>query len=195
VSGQRGFTLIELLAALAVLAVLSLVLAGGLRIGSGALARAEERSADLEALRLAQGFLRARLETAEPLAWASERRAVTAFAGEPDAVSFVALLPAHLGGGAGEVRFSVERGRLWMTWRPLPHGATDFDFAGAERRALLDLPGLPAFDYYGARELGSAPEWGNRWDGTLGLPRLVRLSAGAGWPELTVAPRLERSDR
>ncbi len=53
-----------------------------------------------------------------------------------------------------------------------------------------------SFAYFGAPESGRTEDWQDVWDGTGGLPRLVRMTVefeaddGRVWPPLTIAPAL-----
>src|SRR5262245_38239393 len=88
-----GFTLIELLAALAILAVLTGVLAAALSTGFTGRARVTARADALDELRAAQSLIRRTLVEARPVSWTQGRFAVAAFEGTPSRVSFLGVLP------------------------------------------------------------------------------------------------------
>jgi general secretion pathway protein J len=84
-----GFTLVELLIALALTSVLLTLVFNGLRLGSRTADAIEARTRGAQDLHLAALFVRRQLEQAQPVA----------FEGEPQAMRFVAPLPAHFGAG------------------------------------------------------------------------------------------------
>ena len=193
---SRGFTLIELLVALTLLALMSAVLFGGLRLGGSAAARVEAQAERLEDLRLVQSFLRRQLTSAEPVIWIVNREPMVAFDGRPDGVDFVGELPAHLAtGGRQAVRLQTgPDGVLSLTWRPLGGNEQAFAFDDARRHRLADGLDKLRFDYFGRRPIDSPRQWHDTWQGVDGLPDLIRLrieDERTSWPELVIAPRLD----
>ena len=193
---SRGFTLIELLVAMTLLALMSAVLFGGLRLGGSAAARVEARAEALEDLRLIQSFLRGQLTSAQPVIWIVDREPTVAFDGRPDGIDFVGELPAHLAaGGRQAIRIQAEpHGALSLTWRPLGGKEQAFAFEDGRRHRLADGLGKLRFDYFGQRPIDSPPQWHDVWQGADGLPDLVRVRSEderRSWPELVIAPRLD----
>lgn len=163
---SRGFTLVEVLASLALVGLLAVFMADGLRLSYRTLAATEARREQQEAA-LASRFLARELERAYRLA------------GEPAAMEFQAPRAAR-GAGTGLYRFKVVRSdaRLVLTYGPS-------DAAGAPREALLaDGVRSVEFDYLGE-------SWMSRWPATQGLPRAVRIRlAGRDERVLYFEPRL-----
>lgn len=188
----RGFTLIELLVAMTLLALISTVLFGGLRLSGSAAARVEARAEVLEDLRLTQSFLRRQLTTAQPVIWIVDREPMVAFAGRPDGLDFVGQLPAHLDpGGRQLIRLQAEPdGGLSLTWRPLAADDRAFQFEVGRRHRLSERLGGVRFDYFGQRPADAPPQWHDDWQGVDGLPDLIRLR-NEGEPDLVVAPLID----
>ena len=100
-----GFTLVELLVATTLLALLSVVLFGGLRFGARAWdagGESIERTSETEA---AQEVLRRTLVEALAFRGAGEEDQ-PAFSGQVDRIGFVAPMPRHAG-SAGPGRYAV----------------------------------------------------------------------------------------
>jgi general secretion pathway protein J len=194
----RGFTLIELLIAVTLLAAMAALLFGGVRAGLDGAGRLERRLEAVDDLRVAQSVLRRFLTAAQPLARVPGGR-VIAFDGRDDGVDFVAALPSTLGGGLAQFRLQLDRtGRLLLLRAPLGDVGTSFAFSGAETSLLLDKVKAITLDYFGVGRDGK-PGWFKGWQETDALPQLIRLRVASAspiaWPELTIAPRIERGER
>ena len=99
----RGFTLLELLVAITLLGVLMAALFGALRLGARVWETGEARLDDSARVQVVQDFLRRRLGQTMPLTEVTDDPHAAGellFAGEPDRLRFVGLLPEHLGAGA-----------------------------------------------------------------------------------------------
>ncbi len=201
-AGSRGFTLLEVLLAMTMLAVLSVILFGGLRFGarvweggSRTLAIVEETHAVQMALRRMVGDARL------PRAGGAGTPAQALFDGTPEALTFVGLPPAPVMVGAFyRMRVAVAREadalHLVLSW-------TFFDamtentapFADAAHRILLQDIAAVRIDYFGAEDREAEPAWLPEWRGVDRLPQLVRIQvdfppqSGRSWPELIVAVR------
>lgn len=197
---HNGFTLVELLVATTLLALLSVVLFGGLRFGARAWeagGESIERTVEVEA---AQELLRRTLLEAVPFAPAGPSQQ-PALAGQPNRISFFAPMPRHLGLG-GPARFSIwldAAGRLSLAWEPRrPERKLDAPFAGDPAIVLQNVQGL-SLSYYGPAQAGEPPAWHASWNGP-SLPQLIRIEVGFDvtdrrrWPELVIAPRLANAD-
>ncbi len=133
-----GFTLIELLVAITLLAAIAVLMAGAINTGVLSAREVDARAERNDALRLSQALIRRHLGAARPVPWRSDRRRVVAFAGTPDAVSFVAVMPAWPdAAGLYLVRLELRDGRLVMTRRITSGEAERFDFQAATDRVVL----------------------------------------------------------
>ncbi|MGH7036278.1 MAG: type II secretion system protein GspJ [Stellaceae bacterium] len=199
----EGFTLLELLVAISLVAVLSVLLFGGLRIGlrsADAVNRRVDHSAQIA---LAYDFMQAELADARPLpTQPGTLRSPIAFTGEPDRLSFVAVPPDHvaLGGfqllrvalqGQGQVR------RLVVSWKQIKREAAAAEPAMLRPSILLDGVRSVEFAYFGVADRNRPPQWLDHWTGRATLPQLVRLRIAMAdhrrVPDLIVAPRLAGS--
>ncbi len=198
---SAGFTLVELLVATTLLALLSVVLFGGLRFGARAWESGGdsiERTGEIEAV---QELLRRTLaEAVAPVPTDESSQAV--FAGASDRIGFYAPMPQHAGlGGLGRYALLLDgTGQLLIEWEPRrPEQKLDAPVAGEPATILRNLQGLRV-SYYGSGGPGEPPAWHAEWD-SLGLPLLIRIEVAFAkadrrrWPELIVAPRLAHIDR
>jgi general secretion pathway protein J len=191
-----GFTLVELLVATTLLALLSVVLFGGLRFGARAWEAGEdsiERTSETEA---AQELLRRTLVEALASGQMGEEQQ-PALSGQADRIGFVAPMPRHAG-SAGPGRYAIwldRSGNLSMAWEPRrPERKLDAPFAGEPSVVLQNVAGL-RFSYYGRANADQPAAWNDRWE-SQALPLLIRVEVGfeptdrRRWLELVVAPRL-----
>ncbi len=181
--------------AVTVLALLSVVLFGGLRFGARAWeagSESIERTSEVEAV---QELLRRTLvEAYPPEPTEAEPRSM---AGHADRISFVAPLPQHIGfGGLGRYRLGlVETGDLLLAWEPHRPERGFEDPLTTEPAIILQNVASLAIGYYGAEQPGEVPVWRDRWS-SRALPLLIRIAVTFAegnrrrWPELTIAPRL-----
>lgn len=197
---SAGFTLVELLAALAILAVLTGVLAAALSTGFAGRARVTARADALDELRAAQGLIRRTLTEARPVSWTHGRFAVAAFDGTPARVSFLGVLPGFDGpGGLHQIRFQVEDGALVME-RAATSGEEQV-FATRDPVVLLRDVAALRISYFGKRERSNEGRWYPEWKDETKFPELVRFevdSSSAGrplWPALIVSPLLAAQPR
>ena len=195
---QAGFTLIELLIAVTLLAMISVMLFGGLRFGARAWesgSRAIERSIAIEGV---QDLLRRLVAEAVP-ADPSGPFIEPMLAGEGESMRFVAPMPQHAAAG-GLARYSLARndkGSLVLSWAPY-RPDSGADAPQGEPALLLEQTEGLALSFYGASEPGSKPEWQDSWSSAEAMPLLIRIAvdlpqnSGRIWPELVIAPRLAR---
>ncbi|HSA82842.1 MAG TPA: prepilin-type N-terminal cleavage/methylation domain-containing protein [Geminicoccaceae bacterium] len=196
-----GFTLVEILVALTLLGLLMAALFSGVQLGVRAWETSEERLDESSRLTTVQGFLRERLAEAY-LREDFDPRANTppAFAGEPDRLSFVTLMPEHLGGGFQRMVLAVtaadERSDLAVAWWPAELDGTAVDPDSVRRRALLADVAELRLAYFGSVGRDEPPAWHEVWAQPV-LPRLVRVQLrfsdqdGRSWPDLIVRPMID----
>lgn len=97
----QGFTLVERLVGLTLMALLSVILFGGLRFGMRAWEAGGEHVEQASRLDTMQNLLRRQVSQARlpELDAGTESRPLPAFVGEPERLQFIAPLPAHRGAG------------------------------------------------------------------------------------------------
>ena len=199
---ERGFTLIEILVAVTLLGLLMAALFGGVRLGVRAWEASGTRLDDSARLTAVQDFLRERLTQAHlseaTVATIETRRA---FRGEPDRLSFVTLMPEHLGAGFERMVLALsaadDGADLSVEWWPADLG----DDPGAARdavrsRVLLAHVAELRLAYFGQLEARQPPTWSETWTQP-NLPLLVRVQLGfpdrdgRSWPDLIVRPMID----
>ncbi len=200
VASERGFTLVELLIVLALMAVLSALLVGGLRVTRGALSRSEAASEELDRVSRAFAVIRREIERADPLLVAPlTETPQVAFWGSASSIVFIAPPPTYASLGGDQITWLViERAaganRLVLRYRPLDR-ASDLwppEVGSAQSVVLLDGLGGAELAYYGRTDPQSQPQWFAAWPDASALPLLVRLRV-AGWPDLVIEPRLGKT--
>jgi general secretion pathway protein J len=196
-----GFTLVEILVAITLLGLLMAALFGGVQLGVRAWETSEERLDESSRLTTVHGFLRDRLAQAYLLEeLAPGVAAGPAFAGEADRLSFITLMPEHLGGGFQRMVLAVtaadERSDLAVTWWPAEVDEAALDPDTLRRRALLVDVAELRLAYFGPVEGGQPPAWYEVWAQPV-LPQLVRVQLRfpdrdvRSWPELIVRPMID----
>ena len=210
---SAGFTLVEMLIGLTLFALLSVLLFGGFHFGLRAWETGGARAAQASEIQLVQEMLRRQIAAAQPPATeATETTEATpataaapsaaSFSGTARSLTFVARLPGR-SGAAGLYRFDIAEApdgssgrQLALGWSAL--GQNQPDTATPVETLLRGIAAI-SFAYYG-RAVPEAPaQWQDRWNESLGLPELVRLSVtfppgdNRSWPDLFVAPRLRVS--
>lgn len=193
---QKGFTLLELLIGMVLLGLILTLLFGGLRLGARSWDSGDKRADESAQLRAIQGFLRRELSQVFPLRWKKEADTRLAFVGSPEALNFVAPLPAQVSGGGlyllGLELEKGEQGELLVMKRAVVNpAAKDFsELAAGEKSVLADEVESMAIAYFGAATAESEPGWQEKWDDPQHLPQLVRIQVklknGHEWPYLVV---------
>jgi general secretion pathway protein J len=202
---DAGFTLVELLVAMALLAILSALLVGGLRLSRNAVIVGESASEDVQRAELAYAVIRRQFERAAPLALVSlDSPPPIAFAGDGASVVFIAPPGALMALGGEEITWlAVERGaagaRIVLRYRPLDRAQDQWppalDANAMQSVVLLDGIAQAAFSYFGRAQPNTDPQWWPAWRQPTVLPTLIRVSitgAKGAWPDLVIAPRLGR---
>jgi len=185
---EAGFTLLELMVALTLLALLSLVLFGGLRFGRQVWQTAEEGVASTNAVRAFQDELRRDIARAQPVFIDDPFHPRVDFDGAPS--QLMLLAPAHDGSGSLE-RLVVTSDADVSTIAGRPELANR---AGATYVKSLKGIGDLRFAYYGRLAGETAADWHGEWHQQTRLPLLIRVDAaadkGAIWPLLVVSPHI-----
>ena len=204
---SHGFTLVELLVGLSLLSLLTLLLFGGFRFGLRAWEVGSARLEGTDAVAAAQSLLRREFSEAQPvLVGTPTETTPVLFSGAADRLTFVAPLPAHRGTGGFHIfelalrpaGATTSTNDLLLRWHPYRADDTAPDFDPKDESVVLSDVDAINLSYFGSPTQGAPAHWLELWDGRLGLPKLVRLQVvfppgdDRRWPDLIVAPRLER---
>ena len=206
--GEEGFTLLELLVAVTLLAMLSVMMYGGLSFGARIWERSGQTSQRQSQVQIVQGLLRREIAQIEAaVAGTRFGDAGLAFLGGPESLTFVGPMPSYLGLG-GDYLIRVETDGFggskslvfdWELFRPDQSGLEFTDTA--EREVLLQgIEGIQ-FAYFGASGRSEVAEWHERWEDEIELPQLVRLRVDFPqegtrvWPDLVVPVMIDTTAR
>jgi general secretion pathway protein J len=199
-----GFTLIEVLVALVLMAAGLALAFATLRSTTAVATRGEDMAQASERMRAVHGYLRARLTSAQPIVFATDRGTLrqARFIGTPQRMRFVTDLPDYLGHGGPYLHDVVadRDGRLLVGFSVAQPDASLEDL---EQRAEAQRPerladGLRAvrFRYRGLDEENRLGPWQDRWETSEMLPLQVKVEVeavrGGRWPDLVVT--LARSE-
>jgi general secretion pathway protein J len=201
-AAERGFTLLEILVAITLLGLLMAALLGGVRLGVRAWEASGTRLDDGARLTAVQDFMRERLTQARLWeASPSANQTGPAFRGERDRLSFVTLMPDHLGVGPQRMILALTKADdgadLSVEWWPADLG-DDPDTVGdaLHSRVLLARVADLRLAYFGQVEPRQPLAWSEAWNQPL-LPLLVRVQLrfpdqdARSWPDLIVRPMID----
>ncbi len=201
-AAERGFTLLEILIAVTLLGLLMAALLGGVRLGVRAWEASGTRLDDDARLTAVQDFVRERLTQAhlfEGSTTATET--LPAFGGERDRVSFITLMPEHLGAGLQRMVLALapaDAGTdLSIEWWPADLGDDPAAVRDAiHRRVLLADVAELQLAYFGQVDARRPAAWSEVWNQPF-PPLLVRVRLRfpehdvRSWPDLIVRPMID----
>jgi general secretion pathway protein J len=176
----EGFTLLEVLLALGIVAVLMVIVTGGMRVGLAAWQRGEERTAQLDRARSLVVVLDRALEGAFPYRAAAETETEprVLFDGQPDRIVFATLAPPLQVGAPtafSAVMLAADATGLTMRQQSLPNELA------LERLAPILVDRQTTAVRF--RYLGQEPDaWQESWDMRKqeALPRAVEITLRGG---------------
>ncbi|HEX4303129.1 MAG TPA: prepilin-type N-terminal cleavage/methylation domain-containing protein [Rhizomicrobium sp.] len=184
---QAGFTLLELLVSMTLLALLFVLLFGGLRFGMRAWEHGGTTADNVESVRIVQDLVRGEIERTCPRRLPAQPQQIPRvdFSGERAALGFLAPAP----GSAGGARCVL------LTLTVKPDGPFERLVLGlGVNRQETDL--LRHAQSIELSYLATGGAWQGSWRGQTDLPALVRLRVTfppgdtRQWPELFVSPRI-----
>ena len=196
---QSGFTLLELLIAMTLMGLILVMLYGGLRVGIRSWEGGEERAETVNQIRLVQELIRRQFRQSVTTYRNDENEGrVIAFHGEPERVSLVTPMLAHLGlGGLYYVQIDMvennDIGKLRLRWQPfradVAQDNEETEDAGMGETVLLNGVSEVQWAYFDPPESVEGPEWHDQWENVSESPLLVRLRLklqGKPWPDLVI---------
>jgi general secretion pathway protein J len=199
---QAGFTLIELVVAMALLATMMLLLYGGLNFSLRSWDAGDTNGRRTADRRIGTNFLRRELSEIFPMRWKEPMTLKFAFEGAEHTLKFVSSRPAGVTqGGLSMVSLAVEREpggrkRDLVMRRAMPDDeALNFNALDkAERNVLMADIDSVSFEYFGAENDFTAPQWTPSWTTPARIPEMVRLrirdADGTPLPEMAVKVQL-----
>ena len=200
-AGEAGFTLIELLVALVLVAFLTTLVFGGLRLAIRAWTKTHDGVAEAADLWAVENVLRQTIVEAKPV-FASARTddRTIVFSGDGESLALLAPLPQAVAAGiTARMRFFLlpdgPSNSLFMAWRVDLPAAESGRMLSEDRVKLLDRVRAIHFDYLGPIQANGPPVWQSTWSGRTRLPDLVRIRlerdgpAMAKWPDLLAQPK------
>jgi len=189
---EAGFTLVELLVAVTLLGFVSILLFGGLRLGTRVWERTRTGFENDRALYTAELAITDAIGHAYPrMARKDDTHLEIPFAG----LSNTLTLTAWTGdAGLADVVIAAKSAGDEVTLTILSRSELP-DSAGETTIALHHVASV-TFSYFGAAEGEDEPRWHSTWQGQRALPRLVRLAlqmrdARQSPVDLTIVPRLQ----
>jgi len=194
---QHGFTLIEILLATTLLALGLALGFATLRAATATVERGEVIAARSERMRAVDGFLRRRLASATPIAFALDEDSgrMVRFIGMPDRMQFVADLPDYLGRGGPHLHdvavLDGEGGpRLAVSFAMVASGGVIAEREPRPPESLVPDLLEARFLYRGIGEDGLLGEWTDTWEQVDMLPLQVSVElasrGGGAWPPMVV---------
>ena len=191
-----GFTLVELLVVLTLLSLMVLAMASALRTVAQSQERVDHKLTHIDDYRLAVGFIRdtlGRISARRQVRGMDEKTSPYLFAGAPDAVAWVGVMPARYGsGGRHFFRLGLEnvegQARLVLRFAPWEPDAAAFpDWAAADSRILADEVQALSMRYENDRE--EPPAWSAGWTDPAQLPGRIAIdiaTVAGDWPTLVI---------
>ena len=193
---EHGYSLIELLVVLALFGIISITITGGIHFGTRVWERAQTTAEGSDRIRGTQNFLRTLIGRVYPRRRdTSDETAEPAFRGDAARLAFLSLAPDAVGDGmvtrvALEVQTSGEGYQLSLTRQG--------DSGQSVPRVLLRDARHITFSF-GAAQPNGEISWADTWDGSNGVPQLVRVrvafdpKSNSAWPDLIVHPMIDRA--
>jgi general secretion pathway protein J len=183
IQNSFGFTLIEVTIAITLLSLIVVMLYGSFYLGERAMAKAQARSDQSQAVRTFEELLAGYVHSAYPY-HASVRNLAVYFIGDDRSVEFVSSLSVGLGGrGMAKVRVSSElvgnQGATVTLEEEMPVRVSEKDQGGGGgySNSLVIAEGLRGFRIEYLDSASENESWVDEWDGRQlrALPRAIRL--------------------
>jgi general secretion pathway protein J len=194
-SGNEGFSLAELLVSLALLSLITALIAAGLGAGNKLWSRSEDIMQAQRNQFEAEAGLTTLLSGLEPLRLANSR--ALNFKGSPNSLEGIVTLPPHVGlGGLYRLRLFLDVGEHQLALSLAAEGKDQ----SSQSEITTAATGVEHIEirYFGTKGNGEA-QWSSTWENEERLPKLlafnIKLSKPKlAWPEFKIAARLDATD-
>lgn len=195
---QRGFTLVELVVAMVILGAMLALLYSGLNFAARSWDAGDANGQRMADRRIGENFLRRELTELFPMRWKEPTTLQFAFEGEKDHMRFVSSRPAGITqGGLSLVGIEVQdeapgsKARNLVMRRAMPDDdQKDFRPLDAAKPTVL-IAGVDSatFEYFGAENDFTQPQWIDSWKWPNRMPEMIRIhlrGADGPMPEMVV---------
>jgi prepilin-type N-terminal cleavage/methylation domain-containing protein len=172
---QSGFTLVELMISMSILALVTLIIGNGFRLGLDAWDKGEVETIYNQRLRVMSGMLSQQIKSAYPYKITDEEETFVIFKGEKDSLLFVTTLTDAASGGFKWVRYSIKDGTLLYKEGILPDKEFEDKITGDEEVVDTEI-GEMELTYSESTE---DDEWSETWDYGETLPLAVKVKIPA----------------
>ncbi len=195
---QRGFTLIELVVAMALLGTMMLLLYSGLSFSVRSWDAGDVNGRRTADRRIGENFLRREISELFPMRWKEPNVVKFAFEGEKDHLRFVSSRPAGIAqGGLSLVGLEVQdeaggSGKRNLVMRRAMPDEEQKSFAPLDKaEATVMIAGVQGvtFEYFGAENDFTQPQWTDTWKATQKIPEAIRVRIvgdDGAFPEMAV---------
>ena len=181
---QGGFTLVELVVAMVLLGAMLLLMYGGLNFAARGWDAGDANGRRTADRRIGENFLRRELSELFPMRWKEPNVLKFAFEGEKEVIRFVSSRPAGITqGGLSLVALEVrpeagtsKRSNLVMRRAMLDDEQRSFaPLDAAEATVLVSGVESVTFDYFGAENDFTPPQWNDTWKWSARVPEMIRV--------------------
>jgi general secretion pathway protein J len=179
VDRDRGLTLVELLVVLAVLALLSGLMASSLRSAASSWRHIARHNADRERRDAVTFLLRGLISEIAPTKFGNSSKLLVQFDGQRDHVDFLAPLSRRFRAQdivLYRLRFTNDS-KLRLSWQLDRQGsaAADDIVPSVADEVVADYSD-GSFSYYGQLDEAGTPQWWPSWQGQANLPLLIKVN-------------------
>lgn len=201
--GCEGFSLLEMLVAMTLFGLVTVLLFGGLQLGTRVMESGGKRVEQASRLSAGSEFVRDQLAQAQPLERAEGEKVngkrPIEFDGTSEGVAFVGPTSAYQPvGGLQVLNIYADRqtgkARLVADWRPYRTGAEEAADEAGRQSILFDDISAVELAYFGATTVKEKPRWRREWHDQTALPALIHMRVtfrdGRTAPDLFVALKL-----
>jgi len=167
---HSGFTLVELMVSISLLAIVTLIIGNGFRLGMNAWHKGEAETSYTQRVRVLSAMLSQQIKSAYPYTMDVDEEKMVIFKGEEDSILFVTTLTDSSSGGFKWIRYSLKDGALFYKEGRLPD--KEFEKKLTRDEEILDPEvGEMKLSYFKKED----DSWQDTWDYDKTLPSAVKI--------------------